>query len=557
MTTPASGWDLEVDVVVVGSGGAGLTAAILAHDNGARVAVLERSDKIGGTTAVSGGGLWIPLNHHMAEVGATDTREEALAYCRRLSSGRAPDELVETFVDTAHVMLDYLEEHTPLRFSACDMPDYRPEEEGAKLSGRTLDPEMLEKRELGEWAEKLRPSPLMFVPLKIVESLKGMAKPKSIDVDAVVKRMKQGLVGAGNALVGRLLMGCIERDITFLLETRARELVREGGTITGLRAEREGNDLYVRAQGGVVLACGGFEWNDELRDRFLPGLLTLHCSPATNEGDGLVMASEVGAELANMTESWSYPGAIVPGEEHEGRPVSRWVIAERTLPHSIMVNRQGKRFVNEGVNYNDVSKAFFDFDPHSYELRNLPCWAIMDSQYRSKYPLLTMMPGDPDPDWLDTADSLAGLAERVGIDAEGLVATVERWNQLVQDGVDADFHRGESAYEVWLGDPDAPHPNLGAIESPPFYALPIYAHSSGTKGGPRTNARGEVLNVRGEVIRGLYAAGNVTASVAGPGYYGGGGTIGLAMTWGYLCGINAAKAAAAAKAENAAKPNES
>ncbi|MCH8949945.1 MAG: FAD-dependent oxidoreductase, partial [Chloroflexi bacterium] len=425
MTTPASGWDLEVDVVVAGSGGAGLTAAILAHDNGARVAVLERSDKIGGTTAVSGGGLWVPLNHHMAEVGASDTREEALAYCKRLTAGRAPDELVETFVDTAHVMVQYLEEHTPLQLSACGMPDYRPEEEGAKLSGRTLEPEMLAKKELGEWAEKLRPSPLMFVPMKIDESMKGMSNPKGFAVDVVVERMKQGLVGSGNALIGRLLMGCIERGITFLLETRARELVRDGGRIAGLRAEREGQEFNVRAQGGVVLACGGFEWNDDLRDRFLPGPLTHHCSPASNEGDGLVMASEVGAELANMSESWSYPGTIVPSEEHEGRPVSRWVIAERTLPHSIMVNRHGNRFVNEGVNYNDVSKALYDFDPHSYELRNLPCWAIMDSQYRSKYLLLTMMPGDPDPDWLDKADSLAGLAERVGIDTDGLVATVE------------------------------------------------------------------------------------------------------------------------------------
>ena len=182
-------WDLDADVVVAGSGGAGLTAAILAHDHGARVVVVERSDKVGGTTAVSGGGLWIPMNDHMAEVGASDTREEALAYCKAITAGQAPDELVETFVDTAAVMVRYLEEHTPVSFSATKMPDYRAEEQGAKLGGRTLDPEMLLKSELGEWEEKLRPSPLMFVPLKIEESLKAMAQPKSIPVDVVVARL--------------------------------------------------------------------------------------------------------------------------------------------------------------------------------------------------------------------------------------------------------------------------------------------------------------------------------------------------------------------------------
>jgi len=404
---------------------------------------------------------------------------------------------------------------------------------------------MLAKSDLGEWADKLRPSPLMFAPLTISESLDGLAKPQDMPMQLVVERMKKGLVASGNALIGRLLKGCLDRGITIQLETRARELVREHGRIVGLRAEREGRDLLLKAAGGVVLACGGFEWNDDLRDQFLPGPVDHHCSPPYNEGDGLTMAAEVGADLANMTEAWVYPGALVPGEEHEGRPVSRWVMAERTLPHVIMVNKYGERFVNEAVNYNDISKAFYYFDPNAYEFRNLPCWAIMDGQYRSKYLILTVMPGDPDPEWLTKDDTLAVLADTVGIDRQGLEAAVERWNGFVRDGKDCDFGRGEGAYERWLGDPDSPNPNLGTIEKPPYYALPIGPHSAGTKGGPRTNTNGEVLSVRGEVIPGLYAAGNTMAGVSGPGYYGGGGTIGLAMTWGYLCGINAAKAAGA------------
>ncbi|MEX1255375.1 MAG: FAD-dependent oxidoreductase [Dehalococcoidia bacterium] len=539
----ADRWDLEVNVAVVGSGGAGLTAAILAHDNGARVAVLERSDKVGGTTAVSGGGLWIPLNDHMSEVGVQDSREEALTYCRRLAAGRTPDELIETFVDAGHVMVRYLEQHTPVRFSACGMPDYRSEEEGAKPHGRSVEPQFFAKAELGGWAEKLRPSPLMFVPLTIDEQMASMSDPKSLPVQQVVERMKGGIVGSGNALVARLLKGCLDRGIAIQLETRARELISDEGRVAGLRAEGPSGDVFVRAKGGVVLASGGFEWSADLRARFLPGPLSEHCSPPFNEGDGLIMAQELGADLGNMSEAWVYPGAMVPGEEHDGHPVSRWVIAERTLPHTILVNRAGKRFANEGVNYNDLSKAFYHFDPQTYEYRNLPCWAIMDGQYRSKYPILTVMPGDPDPDWLPVDGSLAGLAAKVGIDAGGLLATVARWNELVGQGKDSDFGRGESVYERWIGDSKAPHPNLGTIERPPFYALQIGAHSSGTKGGPRTNAKAQVLNVRGDVIPGLYAAGNVMAGVSGPGYYGGGGTIGLAMTWGYLAGIDAAQRA--------------
>jgi succinate dehydrogenase/fumarate reductase flavoprotein subunit len=537
-------WDHEFDVVVAGSGGAGLTAAILAHDNGARVAVLERSDKIGGTTAVSGGALWVPVNGHMADVEAQDSREEALAYCKRLSAGSSSGDLVETFVDVAAQMARYLEEHTPLRFSVWNTPDYYADGEGGKAGGRALEPEVFSKAELGEWAGALRSAPILTIPLTLEEMLNKyrlMTGLKNLPVDLLSERLQQQAVGMGAALVARLLKACLDRGITIMLETRATELVRDSGAVHGLVAERQDGKVSLAAKGGVVLATGGFEWNEGLVSKFMPGPLTHPNSPPFSEGDGLVMAMEAGAALANMNGAWWEPSGAVPGEMYEGRQLSRFLAAERSAPHAILVNRSGRRFVNEGAPYNDIGRAFHAFDPATYSYANLPCWSIFDSQYRRRYPVLATLPGMPDPEWLVRDDTLASLAATTGIDPSGLSATVERWNNFSRGGVDAEFHRGETAFERASGDARLDHPNLGTIEEPPFYALPVYAGALGTSGGPQTDSSARVLDVRGRVIAGLYAAGNAAASPTGLAYYSGGGTISPAMTWGYLAGIDAAR----------------
>ena len=366
MATPVKKWDQEVDVVVVGSGGGALVAAIMAHDQGARVVVLERSDKVGGTTARSGGGIWIPLNHRMAEAGFTDSREDAVTYCKRCTAGAAPDELVEVYVDTAHQMVSYLEKHTPLKLRVTTMPDYESHLEGGKLGGRGMEAEMYPRSELGEWASKLEPpQPSLMTPVYIEEG-RGGTDPVALE-EAIVQRMEKDLLHMGNALVAPLLKACVDRGISILLETRARELVQEDGRVVGLRAERDSQDFLVKARGGVVLACGGFEWNERLRAQFLPGPIQASCGARGNEGDGLIMAMEVGADLANMNEVWLYPGTQVPGEEEpDGSPVTRWVLTERTLPHSILVNRHGRRFIDESLNYNDMTKTMWHFDPATW-----------------------------------------------------------------------------------------------------------------------------------------------------------------------------------------------
>jgi len=532
------------EVVVAGSGAAGLVAALSAAEAGARVTVVERSAHVGGTTAVSGGGIWVPQNHHMVEMGADDSRDEALAYCRRMVDGRMPDDLIVTFVDTAPRVVRFLEEHTPLRLHAMSWPDYHPEMEGARRTGRMLEPDVFDKSVLGEWADRVRPAPVLAMPITLEEQTVTWQlgyTPQKLDVRAVKARAAAGQVTVGHALVAALLKGCLDRDVTVLTGTRARRLLRDGtGRIAGVRCDSGGGPIDVQAD-ATVLATGGFEWDESLKRSFLNGPLTHPTSPPFGEGDGLRMAMEAGAALANMSEAWWYPASSVPGDWYEGRPLSRFVATERTAPHCILVNRFGQRFVNEAANYNDMMKAFYHFDANGYFWRNIPCWSLMDSQYRRRYNIAAARPGSPDPDWLLRADSLEDLAETLGIDAGRLTATVKRFNDFARAGRDPDYGRGDSYYDRFHGDPAAPHPNLGTIEEPPFYALEVHPGCVGTKGGPLTDTSAQVLDVTGAPIAGLFAAGNVAASPSGPAYFGGGCSIGMAVTWGYLAGVAAAR----------------
>ena len=532
-------WDHSVDVLVAGSGGAGLVAAIMARDLGGSVLLAERSSRFGGTTAYSGGKIWIPNNHHMHRLGIADSREEALTYLVRATGGLYM-EVLEAFVDTAPEMARYVEEHTPLKFYPCvNYPDYHPEWPGARAGGRALDAQPFDASCLGDYLPRIRRSPV-FLPFTHEEWEKWRSV-RNFDWALIGERVRNNVFTTGAAIVAALVKGCLDRGVDLRENLRVVRLITGDGRVLGVEAEDGGGRrLRLQARKGVILATGGFEWNDDLNQRFLRGPVEGAASPPWNEGDGIVMGAEVGAQLANMSEGWWMPLLQMPGEEADGRPLYRALISERGLPGSIIVNRQGRRFVNEAHNYNDISKVFHHFDPVAFDWPNIPAFLIFDDAFRSRYSIATVMPGSPVPSWVVQAATLRELAERIGVDGEQLEATVQAFNEGARRGVDPEFHRGESAYDRYYGDPSVqPNPCLAPLDTPPFYAIRVYAGTIGTKGGLVTDAHARVLDVRGGVIEGLYAAGNVAAFWAGRGYPGPGASIGPAMTFAYIAARHA------------------
>jgi succinate dehydrogenase/fumarate reductase flavoprotein subunit len=529
-------WDRIADVVVLGSGAAGLTAATLAHDGGAEVLLLEKAGLIGGTTGVSGGMPWIPLNRHMADVGVTDSREEALTYLRRLTLGREPDpDLLGTYVDTAAEMLDYLETNTPLRMSAPPMfSDYYADLPGGKPRGRSIEPLPFHAAELGEWAGRLRTSPVM-PPLTMEEGGRFLAYGEPPDADLIAKRMTEDIRVLGAALVAALFKGLLDRGVPFVTETAARQLVVADGAVVGVRAERVGEPFWVGARKAVVLACGGFEWNRAMVRAFI-GHDIEPLSPSYNEGDGHVMAMEAGAELALMWSYWGQPALLDPNVTYEGKPLYQFSIG-RNLPGSIIVNRHGRRFANEGTAYQDLPRTFSVFDPVAIDYPNeAPVWLVFDHQLKESSVILSMMPGQPAPDWVQQAQTIRELAGAIGVDPATLEETVARFNENAARGEDPDFHRGTVWWEAFMTGGPTPAKCLRPVSVPPFYALPVYDGTLGTQGGPLVDGRARVRSYRGGVVPGLYAAGNASGCVFGPAYPGGGATLGPAMTFGYLAG---------------------
>jgi 3-oxosteroid 1-dehydrogenase len=357
---------ITTDVVVVGSGAAALTAALSARRGGAQVVLLEKSHLIGGTTAMSGGLVWVPNNRLMLEEGEGDSFDEAFRYIRRLTGGRRPEAGARTVIEAGPAMIDFLESQSEIRFQTLDKPDYHPEFDGAKSRGRCLAPLPLVGSVLGEWYDRLRPASGFGVPLswRELDEMNGVFHPERLDLKLIEERAAAGFVGMGRALAGWLLKGCVDSGVEIRLETRATALITAGPRVIGVDAQTaENGTLHVTAERGTILAGGGFEWNEGLVAQFVAGPVSHPLSCPSNEGDTLTMGRAIGADLANMWDLWRFPTAAIPGEEYDGKPLSRMVAGERSLPGTIMVNRKGRRFVNEAQPYTDVGRAFMTWDP--------------------------------------------------------------------------------------------------------------------------------------------------------------------------------------------------
>ncbi|HJV79997.1 FAD-dependent oxidoreductase [Noviherbaspirillum sp.] len=540
----------EFDVVVLGTGATGLLAALTAHEAGARVGLFEKNDLVGGTTAMSGGVAWLPNNPQAAAAGIQDSPEEALRYLESLSHGMTDSTLLETLVKTGPEMIDWIEKHTAMRFWPCKIPDYHPEHPGGKPEGgRSLEPSLFSFLELGEWADRVATGQYSDPETGDVYLSTGES-PRAggsgfILPEVMAERRTKRINGRGRALAGHLLKACLDRGIEPVTGSRARELVMDNGRVTGVIFEKQGEKFAVRASKGVVIATGGFEFDKDLVKAFLRGPMHHPASLPSNTGDGLRMAMRAGAMLGNMREAWWVPVLAVPGETRHGVQRTSLVLRERSLPGAILVNQDGVRFCNEAANYNALGGAFHQFDPVKFGFKNLPCWLVFDQAYLRKYGFWEVPPGGELPEWVARDPSLAGLAGKIGIDADNFKQTVARWNANVSQGRDPDFQRGDSAYDGWNGD-NALYPDrtstLGPVIEGPFYAVQLHSSTLGTKGGPQTDARGAVLDVFGKAIPGLYAAGNAMAGVTGMVYGGAGGTLGPAMTFGYLAGRAAATA---------------
>ena len=547
------------DVVVVGTGAGAMLAAARAHDLGLSVLVIEKTDKYGGTSAVSGGGIWIPNNDHIAASGGSDCAEDAQAYLVAAAKGEVTPERIRAYIEQAPLMLRYAEEKTRVRYRPVpNYADYYQDLPGAKLGYRTLDPLAFDGRSLGSLLSRLRetsPTMLIFgrMGMTTFEAMTLLARVPGwkklafklgckywLDLPGRLRSKRDRRLTMGNALVGSLLRSLLDRNIAIWLNTPLKSLREEGGRVVGVQVTHQGRELFIRARKGVVLAAGGFERNQQMREQYLPGPTQTDwtAAPPCNTGDAILAGQQLGAAVDLMQHAWWTPTVHVPGEEKQ-----RGLFSERALPGCIVVNRLGKRFANEAQDYLDFVLAMYE--DHARTKANLPAWMIFDANFRRKYnagPLVSasVMPDALLPrDWLGNVffrgQTLESLASAIGVDAAGLTDSVQRINRYAATGIDTDFAKGGNQYDLFYGDPTVkPNPCLGPILKPPFYALKLDAGEIGTKGGLVTDEFARVLNESGQPIVGLYATGNTSASVTGPSYPGAGATLGPALTFGFI-----------------------
>ncbi|WP_236788413.1 3-oxosteroid 1-dehydrogenase [Amycolatopsis sp. GM8] len=549
MTGERGEHDGDFDVVVVGSGAAGMTAALAAAKRGLRVVVLEKGAKFGGSTARSGGGVWIPNNEALPDHG--DTPEAARAYLEAIVGDVVPAELREAFLQHGPEVVALIQRETPLRFQwVPGYSDYHPEAPGGRAAGRSVEPKPLDGHILGEELANLEPpysaSPL-GVPITqadyrwlslIARHPRGVLRMLGLGARWLTGRVTgKQLLAMGQALAAGLRAGLQQAGVTVRLDTPLVDLVTENDRVTGVLTT---NGEVIHAARGVILAAGGFEQNEEMRTKYQrqPIGTAWTVGAAANTGDAITAGMKLGAAVDLMDDAWWGPTIPLTG--------GPWfALAERSRPGCLMVDGRAERFVNESAPYVEAVHAMYG--PGDGPGEHIPTWLVFDQRYRNRYMFTGIGPRQPLPGrWFKAgiaakAGTLGQLAERIGLPAQALENTVSRFNDYARKGVDEDFQRGQSAYDHYYGDPlNRPNPSLGPLDKPPYYAIKIVPGDLGTKGGLRIDTHARVLREDSSVIAGLYAAGNTSAAVMGHTYAGPGATIGPAMVFGYLAATHLA-----------------
>jgi 3-oxosteroid 1-dehydrogenase len=550
----SSAGEHSVDVLVVGSGAGAMTAALASAQAGLDTLIIEKAAVYGGTSATSGGGLWITCNHLMPGVGIEDNPEDATAYLTALTGNDVPAANVASFARNGARMLRWIMENSHVQFIAMpEYADYYQHIPGARPGARSIDPLPYDARQLGddflnmnmphaqvrvlglmgysniEGAVLLSKSPGWF------KLLVKLAWEYFSDIPWRFRSRRSRRLTMGNALIGRLRKSLLDLQVPIWLDCPAGDLLTENGRVVGVRARRESKDIVIRARRGVILASGGFEHNQTLRELYLPNPTSTRWSAAnpTNTGDMLVAGQAIGARTALLDEAWWGPTMVIANEDR-----ARALFTERSMPGAIVVNSDARRFFNESVAYTTAVQAM-------YQPGNLPSFLIFDQRYKSNYPFGPLLPAEMHLDWLQprrirkdllkSAPTIKALAGKLGLDSAALANTVGRFNSFAASGKDEDFNRGENSYDLIYGDIRIkPNPCLAPLVVPPFYALEIHPGDIGTKGGLLTNENAQVIGADGEPIGGLYAIGNCSASVMGRYYPGAGATLGPAMTFGFL-----------------------